>query len=291
MKQVTRPAVVVTGASTGIGLAICQVLIGKGWHAFGSVRKIEDAERLSRELGEHFTPLVFDVREEAEVRKAAEHVRHALGGNTLRGIVNNAGVAVAGPQLHLPAEQLRYQMEVNLIGPYIATQAFAPLLGADKSLTGPAGRIVQMSSVAGKICFPFMGPYNASKHALEGLSGALRRELMIYGIDVIIIGPGEVKTPIWDKGRQQDMAPYAKTDFATPLRKLAERFFALADSGLPPEAIGEVVHTALTSASPKTRYAVVPDKLKNWTIPRLLPDRMLDNALGKMLGLLPSIRK
>ena len=98
MKQVTRPAVVVTGASTGIGLAICQVLIGKGWHAFGSVRKIEDAERLSRELGEHFTPLVFDVREEAEVRKAAEQVRHALGGKTLRGLVNNAGVAVAGPQ-------------------------------------------------------------------------------------------------------------------------------------------------------------------------------------------------
>ena len=286
-----QPAAVVTGASTGIGYAVCQTLIGQGWRVYGSVRRGDDGERVQRELGPQFTPLVFDVRDEAAVRAAAEQVRAALGGQTLRGLVNNAGVAVAGPQLLLPADELRYQMEVNLIGPYVVTQAFAPLLGADPSLQGPAGRIVQMSSVAGKVCFPFMGPYNASKHALEGLSGALRCELLLYGIDVIVIGPGEVKTPIWDKGRQIDMSPYAQTDWARPLRKLAERFFALADAGLEPSAIGAAVHHALTTRRPRTRYAVVPQALKNWVLPRLLPDRVLDGVLGQMLGLLPPIRK
>src|SRR3954469_193524 len=158
-------SVVVTGASTGIGWAIAKFLIGRGYRVFGSVRKQADADRLTGEFGANFTPLLFDVTDEAAVLATARKVREALGGETLAGLVNNAGVAVAGPVLELPVDDFRRQMEINVIGPVIATQAFGPLLGADPSLKGPKGRIVMISSVAGKNGNPLMSAYSASKHA------------------------------------------------------------------------------------------------------------------------------
>src|SRR5262245_19351879 len=140
-------SVVVTGASTGIGLGTAKVLLRNGIRVFGSVRKSADGERLQRELGEAFTPLLFDVTDQAAVQRAAALVRERLGGSTLFGLVNNAGVAIGGPSLELPPEYLRRVLEVNVMGPFLVTQAFAPLLGADRTLSGAPGRIVNVSSV------------------------------------------------------------------------------------------------------------------------------------------------
>src|SRR3954449_8014386 len=162
-------SVVITGASTGIGWATAKLLLDRGFRVFGSVRKQVDADRLSKQFGANFRPLLFDVTDEAAVLAAARQVRAALGGGTLTGLVNNAGIAVAGPVLELAADEFRRQMDVNVIGPIIATQAFGPLLGADPSLHGPKGRIVMISSVAGKNGNPLMSAYSASKFAVEGL--------------------------------------------------------------------------------------------------------------------------
>ena len=204
-------SVVVTGASTGIGFACSKLLLARGFRVFGSVRNPLDAERLRTELGANFTPLLFDVTDEAAVKAAAGEVRAALGGEALAGLVNNAGIAVAGPVTELPIAEFRRQMEVNVIGPVIATQAFAPLLGADPARSGAAGRIVMISSVAGRNGNPLMAPYSTSKHAVEGLSESLRRELMLFGIDVIIIAPGAVKTPIWAKAEEVDLSAFTAT--------------------------------------------------------------------------------
>src|SRR3954465_4257829 len=166
-------SVVITGASTGIGWASARMLLDRGFRVFGSVRKQADADRLNGEFGANFTPLIFDVTDEAAVLAAAREVRSQLDGETLSGLVNNAGIAVAGPVLELAADEFRRQLDVNVIGPVIATQAFGPLLGADPSLQGPPGRIVMISSVAGKNGNPLMSAYCASKHAIEGLSESL----------------------------------------------------------------------------------------------------------------------
>ena len=183
-------SVVVTGVSTGIGWGITKVLIEKGFRVFGSVRKTEDAERLSHEFGQQFVPLTFDVTDEPAVQAAAEQVREQLNGEILFGLVNNAGIAVPAPLIHQSTDDFRHQLEVNLVSVLIVTKAFVPLLGADRSLRGKPGRIVNISSVGGRNGGPFLGAYSASKHGLEGFSKSLRRELMLYGIDVIIVGPG-----------------------------------------------------------------------------------------------------
>lgn len=213
--------VVVTGVSSGIGHAIARMLLDKGFRVFGSVRKHSDAERLIVELGAGFTPLVFDVTDETAIRAAADEVRRALDGETLAGLVNNAGIAVAGPVLDLPADEFRRQFEVNVIGPILATQAFGPLLGTDRSLRGAPGRIVMMSSIAGKFGNPLMAAYSASKHALNGLSDGLRRELMLFGIDVVVIMPGAVKTPIWGKAEREDVSRFANSPFYPALQSCA----------------------------------------------------------------------
>ncbi|HJZ47369.1 MAG TPA: SDR family NAD(P)-dependent oxidoreductase [Roseiflexaceae bacterium] len=277
--------VVVTGVSTGIGWGTAKVLIRHGIHVFGSVRKQGDAERLAAEFGAAFTPLLFDVTDEMAVQAAAQLVRERLGGETLFGLVNNAGIATAGPLMHQPIEEIRYQIEVNLIGQLIVTRGFLPLLGTDRSLRGKPGRIVNVSSAGGKIAAPFIGAYAASKHALEGLSESLRRELLLYGIDVIIVGPGAVATPIWDKAEQIDVSAYAQTDYAEILRRFSTYFVGEGRKGFPPERIGETILQALTSPSPRVRYAVVPQHFRNWTLPMVLPRRWIDATIARGLGL------
>src|SRR3954462_517497 len=256
-------SVVVTGASTGIGWAIAKFLIGRGYRVFGSVRKQADADRLTGEFGANFTPLLFDVTDEAAVLAAARKVREALGGETLAGLVNNAGVAVAGPVLELPVDDFRRQMEINVIGPVIATQAFGPLLGADPSLKGPKGRIVMISSVAGKNGNPLSAPYSTSKHAIEGLSESLRRELMLFGIDVVIVAPGAVKTPIWSKADEVDVSPYKKSPYFPALQGMRIFMLHLCENGLPAEKIAERIFEALTSANPRIRYQITPDPMRH----------------------------
>jgi NAD(P)-dependent dehydrogenase (short-subunit alcohol dehydrogenase family) len=280
------PSVVITGASTGIGWATAKLLLDRGFRVFGSVRKQADAERLRGEFGANFTPLLFDVTEEAAVLAAAREVRRALNGETLTGLVNNAGIAVAGPVLGLAADDFRRQMEVNVIGPIIATQAFGPLLGTDPSLKGPKGRIVMVSSVAGKNGNPFSAAYAASKHALEGLSESLRREMMLFGIDVIIIAPGPVKTPIWSKGEEVDISAYKNSPFFPALERARKFMLHLGEIGLPPEKIAERIADVLTSPHPKVRYQIAPDPMRH-LMTAVLPKRMVDKIIAKRLGLLP----
>jgi NAD(P)-dependent dehydrogenase (short-subunit alcohol dehydrogenase family) len=279
-------SVVVTGVSTGIGWATAKLLLDRGMRVFGSVRQTRDAERLRREFGENFTPLLFDVTDEAAVRQAASEVRDALGGETLAGLVNNAGIVVAGPALELSADEFRRQFEVNVIGPIIVTQAFGPLLGADRALRGPKGRIVMVSSIAGKNGNPLISAYAASKHAVEGLSESLRRELMLFGIDVVIVAPGAVKTPIWAKAEEVDISVYRNSPFFPALEKIRSLMLQLGKEGLPAERIAQVIGEALTAAHPKTRYQIAPDPILNFAI-AVLPKRMVDRVVAKRLGLNP----
>ena len=276
---------VVTGASTGIGRGAVRVLTGHGWRVFAGVRKPADADSLRQEFGDKVAPVLFDVTDAAAVRAAANEVRAKLGGRTLQGLVNNAGMGSGGPLAHEPVDEIRRVFEVNVFGAVTVSQAFIPVLGADRALTGGPGRIVNITSVAGKLAPPFLGDYAMSKHALEAFTDSLRRELMIYGVDVIAIGPGAVATPIWDKAERADETAYANTDYAAALKKFKDYFIADGRKGLPPERIGEAIHLALTAPKPRARYAVVPNSLVNWTIPTLLPKRVVDRLIAKRLGL------
>ncbi len=278
-------SVVVTGASTGIGWGCTKVLAGKGFHVFGSVRKQADADRLSKEFGSAFTPLIFDVTDEGAVREGAKAAAAALKGETLAGLVNNAGIAVAGPLLHLDVAEFRHQLEVNVTGQLIVTQAFAPLLGASpETKSKTPGRIVMISYVGGKNASPFVGPYSASKFALEGFAESLRRELMLYGVDVVVVAPGAVATPIWDKADAVDVSKFGNTPYAKPLDGVKKYMLELGRKGLPPEKIGEAVWTALTINGPRTRYTVTPEPLQNWLVNHL-PKRSVDNTIAKRLGM------
>jgi NAD(P)-dependent dehydrogenase (short-subunit alcohol dehydrogenase family) len=279
-------SIVVTGASTGIGWATAKLLLDRGFRVFGSVRKQTDADRLKGELGASFTPLLFDVTDEPAVLAAARDVRAALNGEKLAGLVNNAGIAVAGPVLGLSADEFRRQMDVNVIGPIIATQAFGPLLGADTSLKGPSGRIVMISSVAGQNGNPLTAAYAASKHAIEGLSESLRRELMLFGIDVIIVAPGAVRTPIWSKAEDVDISSYRNSPYFPALERMRAFMLQLGANGLPPERIAETVFAALTLPRPKVRYSIVPDPVRI-SMMKTLPKRVVDKIIAKRVGLLP----
>jgi len=276
---------VVTGASTGIGRAAVKVLVGHGWRVFAGVRKVADAESLRQEFGERVEPLLFDVTNADEVRRAAEETREKLEGRTLKGLVNNAGLALGGPLAHQPIDQIRWVLDVNALGPARVSQAYIPLLGADRSLTGGPGRIVNITSVAGRLAAPFLGDYAMSKHALEAFSDSLRRELAIYGIDVIVIGPGAVKTPIWDKAEATDASAYESTDYGPILARFLKAFVERGRKGLPPEAVGEAIYHALTAPKPRARYAILRGKFFNWTVPTLLPKRALDRIITRALGL------
>src|SRR3981189_1871649 len=280
-------SVVITGPSTGIGWATAKLLLDRGFRVFGSVRKQADADRLKREFGANFTALRFDVTNEAGVRGAAHQVRRALRGETLFGLVNNAGIAVPGPVLELAADEFPRQMEVNVIGPVIVNPALGPLLGSDPSLKGPKGRIVMISSVAGKNGNPMMSAYSASKHGVEGLSESLRRELRLCGIDVVSIAPGAVKTPIWSKAEEVDISAYQNSPFFPALEKIRKFMLHLSEVGLPPEKIAERIADALTSSRPKVRYTITPEPMR-YLMAAILPKRMVDRIIAKRLGLLPS---
>jgi NAD(P)-dependent dehydrogenase (short-subunit alcohol dehydrogenase family) len=277
-------AVVVTGVSTGIGWSIAEILVRNGFYVFGSVRKQEDADRLTMEFGQNFVPLFFDVTDEAAVQAAAQKVREELNDGMLFGLVNNAGIAVPGPLLHLATDEFRHQLEVNLVSVLIVTKAFAPLLGADRSLRGSPGRIINISSVGGKNALPFVGAYATSKHGLEGFSESLRRELMLYGIDVIIVGPGTVATPIWDKAEQTDTTPYKNTEYYLPATRFQRYAVKEGRNGFPPEKVAEVVLQALTVSNPRVRYSVVAGNSVRRILQSLLPKRIVDNIIARNLG-------
>ena len=279
--------VVITGASTGIGRATAEHLADKGWQVFAGIRKPADGVALT-EADDRIIPLLLDVTQPEQVDAAVETVRKALGGEKLAGLVNNAGSANMVPLALQPRDQFKSHFDVNVFGLLRASQAFAPLLGMDESLSGKPGRIVNITSVGGKLASPFLGAYTATKHAVESMTDSLRRELVIFGIDAIAVGPGAVRTPIWDKAERDNSAnPYSNSPWAKPIEKFSETMLDGGRTGLPPEDIAAVIETALTAATPKARYAPVPDKLTNFTLPMLLPKRVVDGFFWKRFGMAP----
>ena len=276
--------VVVTGVSTGIGFETMRLLISKGIRVFGSVRKQADADRLQKEMGDHYVPLIMDITDADAIQRAGDKVGALLDSDRLGGLVNNAGLVVSGPLLHVRPSEFRRQLEANLIGPLMVTQAFAPLLGTDSKRRGPVGRIVNISSSVVKVVPPLLGPYVASKWALEGMSEALRRELMLFGIDLVIVEPGTTNTPLYDKGEKEDLSEFEPTPYWEAIKNFQKYIVNEGHHGLPPARLAEAVFTALTTTRPKVRYAVIPQHFKNWTLPRLLPTRMLDRAIAKQMG-------
>ncbi|MGE0827947.1 MAG: SDR family NAD(P)-dependent oxidoreductase [Hyphomonadaceae bacterium] len=278
-------AIVVTGASTGIGRACVAKAAQEGAHVFAAVRKATDADSLKAEFGAAVTPLFMDVAKPEEIAAAAREVDARLDGRRLFGLVNNAGVAVPGPLPLMETSELKRQFEINLFGAHETTRAFLPLLGMDEARTGPKGRIVMMSSVGGRIGNPILGAYAASKHALEGYSQSLRRDLLLYGIDVIVVAPAAVNTPIWAK--DEDLARYRGTDYDATLAKLEKIMKRLGDEGLPASAVADAVWRGLTDARPRPRVTVARNALTSDVLPRLLPERFVNRMMARMLHLQP----
>lgn len=276
--------IVVTGVSTGIGYATLASLIKRGYRVFGSVRKQTDANRLKKEFGNLFEPLIFDVTDMDSVKKEAARVKQLIGQEGIHSLINNAGIAVWGPMMHMPLEDLRWQLEVNIVGLVGITQAFLPLLGATKNCPHAPGRIFNISSAAGEIANAFMGPYTASKHALEAISKTMRMEFMLYGIDVVVIGPGVVKTPIWDKAEEVDLGAFEGTDYQKSGAKFKKFMLKISKEGYEQNEFGEMMADIIESKKPKARYPLVYGKFKNWILPRMIPTRKLAAVIGKTLG-------
>jgi len=277
-------SILITGVSSGIGFSGANILCQAGYRVYGSVRKEEDSKPLLDKYPDNFIPLVFDVRDEAAIEKAADFVKEDLSttGHGLAGLVNNAGVALGGPFKHLDTETFRRQLEINVLGVVSVTRNFLNLLGAYKGSSNP-GKIIMISSVSGHRAYPYMSPYSASKFALEGMSDSLRRELMMYGIDVILIEPGPVKSEIWAKAPDIDSNPFLGTDYEESLRTFYKEVFGKANDALDTDIIGNAIRSIIENPRPKTRYVYTKDKFKEFTIPGILPDRTLDKIMAKRL--------
>jgi NAD(P)-dependent dehydrogenase (short-subunit alcohol dehydrogenase family) len=279
--------VVVTGASTGIGYATTQALVERGYPVAATVRNAEDGARLRAELGEAVHPLLLDVSDDEAVVRAAGEIEQLAEARGLAGLVNNAGVAVAGPLMHVDLEVLRYQFDVNVVGVVAMTQALLPLLRGDAAAMRPPGRVINMGSVSGYMTYPFLAPYAASKHALESITEGMRRELMIYDIAVVSMVLGAVKTPIWTKAVAEDLTRYATTDYAAGVKLMHKTTEEIAETAMPAARIARAVLVALEHPKPKTRYVLVNNYWGGWLLPRLFPRRWFDWALARQFDLTP----
>ncbi len=282
----TRGGVVVTGASTGIGEACALHLAGRGFRVFGGVRKDRDGERLRSSSNGGVEPLTLDVTDASSIEAAAKEVATALGERgRLAGLVNNAGIAVAGPLEFIPIDALRQQLEVNAVGPVAVSQAFLPMLRRSR------GRIVHMGSISGKVSTPFAGPYCASKFALEAIADAMRMELKPWGIHVSIVEPGTIDTPIWDKSRavadaMLDGAPAEVLElYGSAIPKVQAAAEKTAAAGIAPSEVAGAVFRALTDARPKARYVVGRDAMVQSAVVRRLPDAARDKLILRFMGL------
>ena len=278
--------VIITGVSTGIGYACAKILCNSGYFVYGSVRKSEDAERVKDKLGDNFHQLIFDITNSQDILDAVAKVKSELKKpECIAGLVNNAGVAMGGPVTLIGTEVFRKQFDINFFGLIDVTKAFLPLLGATKN-SYYQGKIINISSVSGKRSYPFIAPYTASKFAVEAFSDSLRRELMIYGIDVILIEPGPIKTAIWDKTPDPENNEFLGSDYEPALRRFYKLFIEMGKKGLDADIIGNRVKSILQNPKPKIRHVITPNRLLNFTLPGILPTRIYDKLVGKGLGLM-----
>lgn len=273
--------ILITGVSSGIGYGALAEFVSRGYHVYGSVRKQKDADKLQAEFGPAFTPLIFDVTDQVGIDRAKSRVEQELSGSGLVCLINNSGIAIGGPLLYQNINEISYHFDVNVVGLLRVSKAFLPLLGARENHPVPVGRMINISSVAGKIAQPFVGAYVGSKHAVEGISHSLRRELLIYDIDVIVVGPGAVNTPIWDKGI--NMEKYSATSYGKILKGFAKFAKKGGAQGFTIDYLGKRIADIAESKRPRVRYAIVPQSLTNWTIPSLMPHRMIDRYIKKKL--------
>jgi NAD(P)-dependent dehydrogenase (short-subunit alcohol dehydrogenase family) len=278
-----RGAVVVTGSSTGIGRACAVHLGAAGFRVFAGVRRPADGDALRDEAPDAIEPLLLDVTDEGQIEAAADRVGEVTGGR-LAGLVNNAGIALGGPLEILPVAEFRHQLEVNLVGQVAVTKALLPQLRAAR------GRIVLMSSIGGRLAVPYLWPYNASKWGLEAIGDALRVELRPFGVEVSLIEPGAIATPIWGKG--DETASRLRGLMTAEQEKVygpaLDRFTAETPGdahGLPPERVAKVVEQALTARRPRTRYLVGRDAKLRAAMRALLPDRAWDALLARSMRL------
>jgi len=279
-------AVVITGASTGIGRACALTLDGRGFRVFAGVRKEEDGHELARAAASgRLTPVQLDVTDTASICAATEQVAAAVGDAGLSGLVNNAGTTLPGPIEFLPLSGFRHQLEVNLTGPLAITQSMLPLLRIAR------GRVVNVTSLGGRFGTPLMAPYAAAKHGLEGLSDVMRLEFGRLDVHVSIIEPGYVSTAMRGK-LERDTAETiralpdeARSSYAKPLATMAATISRHAANGSPPEVVANAVHHALTSRTPRTRYPVGKGARRLLLIRRVLTDRGFDRLILHMTGM------
>lgn len=279
--EAERGVVVVTGASTGIGRAVALKLTRLGYVVYAGVRRKADGEALAREAaGGCLRPLELDVTVAEHVSGAAERVAAELGDLPFRGVVNNAGIAVAAPLEFIPLEDLRRQFEVNVIGQVAVSQAFLPLL------RGHRGRLVFVGSVSGLVSTRMLGAYAASKFALEAVGDAFRRELEPHGVRVALVEPGRIATPIWDKSlkdgleRMDALGPQAREYYGELIEELIEEARDAPVDGAPPELVAKAVARALSARRTRTRYFVGSDAHIINVISRVLSDRLLDRLIS-----------
>ncbi len=261
--------VLITGVSTGIGYDTTKVFLKNGYSVFGSVRKKTDAERLQLGFGNHFTPLLFDVTDHDAIRESYKIVKEKSGKAGLAGLINNAGISLNGPIEFTDVDTYRYQFEVNFFGQIAVTKTFLPLLGAIENRSFPPGRIINISSLSGVIPYPFMSPYCSSKFALEAFSHCLRTELLAYGIDVIIVGPGAIRTPIWDKVPEPPKE-LLESVYGNTITKFKKRVMKTAETGIDTEIFSNKLFRIFESENPKYRYSIVKNKFFNYTLPKML---------------------
>ncbi len=276
-------SVLVTGASTGIGRATALRLDRDGWSVFAGVRREEDAESLRAAASGRLTPAMLDVTDPAQVAAAIETVGAAVGEGGLDGLVNNAGVAILGPLETIPLDDFRRQVEVNLTAQVAVSQALLPAIRRAR------GRIVFVSSIGGRMALPFGGPYHAAKFGLEAVADCLRQELRPWGIHVSAIEPGSIDTPIWERGERiadevSARAPAAQEElygetierFRSAVRRTAER-------GIAPDKVAAAIAHALGARRPRTRYVVGADARGQALAARVLPDRVLDAVVRRVM--------
>jgi short-subunit dehydrogenase len=284
-------AVLITGVSSGIGESIADELLSADeFIVIGSVRNIDDAKIL-KDKYKNFYEVIFDVTNKDAILKGKIEVERILKENNsyLSCLINNAGIAIGGPVRYLDVDFFRHQFEVNFFGLIEVTKIFLDLL-IDSNKYKMKNKIINIGSISGKRSYPFVAPYTSSKHALEGFSDSLRRELMIHELDVILLEPGPIKTPIWDKVPDIEKNPFLNTEYGESLRKFNKGYLKTVEAdGFPPKIIGEKVLNIMQTNTPKTRYVITPKIIKNYFIPGFLPDRWVDRMIGKMLGLIKKL--
>ncbi|MBL7473440.1 SDR family oxidoreductase [Robertkochia sediminum] len=272
--------ILITGVSTGIGHVTAFYFLERGYRVFGSVRKEADLKPLQEKYPETFIGLVFDTTDQEGIDKSFEEVKATLAGESLDVLVNNAGISVNGPMAYVTIEEFRHQLEVNVLGVLRVTQKFLPLLGFDNDL--PKGHIINISSGSGKVTRPFMGPYSASKFALESMSDAMRRELLDMGIRVTVVEPGPIKTEIWEKARSGgNESKYFDTVYGKIYRNMGRMVDNMEGIALDTEKVSEVIYDIAEGRKKKTRYLVAPKKWLFLLAMYVLPDRTLDKMFQK----------